>query len=551
MNRRDLIKNLALSVPALSVANNAAAQLFAALPPTDEKILTGKFAPSWESLKQYQTPDWFKNAKFGMWAHWGPQCEPAWGDWYARRMYNEGSDAYKWHLKKYGHPSKFGFKDVINEWKADKFDPEALVSLYKKAGAKYFVALANHHDNFDNFKSKHHAWNSTKIGPKKDLIKGWEKAAHKHGLHFGVSVHASHAWTWYETSQGADKKGEFANIPYDGNSTAKDGKGKWWDGLDPQELYVQNHPLSVDNPANKGSYKHWKWNTGANKPTEAHLRKYRNRLIQLIDDYNPDLIYFDDNVLPFNYISDVGLEIISHFYNTSLKRNGGKMQAIVNTKELDEAQRQCVVWDIERGVSNNIETFNWQVDTCIGGWHYNQGIYDKNEYKSAKTVIHMLIDVVSKNGNLLLNIPVRGDGTIDEKAQKIVEDITTWMQQYSECIYDTKPWKKYAEGPALEGLAKLEGHGFNEGKGKPFTGEDIRFTVKGDTLFAMPLGAPTNNKVVIKSLSQGNELYPKEIQKVSLVNTKESLRFTRDSNGLTVNLPDNVNNAFAYALAIQ
>ena len=219
MNRRDLIKSMALTLPVLAYNKNSAANYLAAQ--YGEPLVKGKFKPSWESLEQYQTPEWFKNAKFGMWAHWGPQSQPGWGDWYARMMYVEDNDSYKWHLKKYGHPSKFGFKDVINEWKAEKWDPEAIVALYKKAGARYFVALANHHDNLDNYNSKYQPWNSTKVGPKKDLIGGWAKAAENNGLNFGVSVHASHAWTWYESSQGADKTGAYAGVPYDGNMTKK------------------------------------------------------------------------------------------------------------------------------------------------------------------------------------------------------------------------------------------------------------------------------------------------------------------------------------------
>ncbi|HVZ24951.1 MAG TPA: alpha-L-fucosidase, partial [Sediminibacterium sp.] len=191
---------------------------------------TGPFEPSWQSLAQFQTPEWFRDAKFGLWAHWGPQCQPERGDWYARGMYQEGSDQYQYHCEKYGHPSKFGFKDVIHTWKAEKWDPEELLALYKKAGAQYFVALANHHDNFDLFGNPYQSWNATRIGPKKDLIAGWAKAAKNAGLPFGVSIHASHAWSWYETAQRADMKGPMAGIPYDGKISAADGRGNWWEG---------------------------------------------------------------------------------------------------------------------------------------------------------------------------------------------------------------------------------------------------------------------------------------------------------------------------------
>lgn len=233
-----------MTIPGLWLSKLSVAEILNGSIRNSERIGDEPFEPTWDSLKQYKVPDWFADAKFGMWAHWGAQCQPEHGDWYARGMYEEGSDHYNFHLKKYGHPSKFGFKDVINEWKAENWNPDALVELYKNAGAKYFVAMANHHDNFDNFNSSYQPWNSVKYGPKKDLIEGWVKAAKKHGLPFGVSVHASHAWTWYEPSQRSDKNGALAGVPYDGKLTKSDGKNKWWNGLDPQELYAQNHPLS-------------------------------------------------------------------------------------------------------------------------------------------------------------------------------------------------------------------------------------------------------------------------------------------------------------------
>src|SRR5260370_13030872 len=194
-----------------------------ALPP----IANGPFKPSWESLTNYVCPEWFRDGKLGIWAHWGPQCEPEAGDWYARNMYIEGSRQYKLHLERYGHPSKFGFKDVIHLWKAERFDPDRLLGFYKANGAKYFMALANHHDNFDNFNSKYQPWNSVALGPQRDLIGAWARAARKLGLRFAVSVHGSRAWSWYEKAQRADKTGPLAGVPYDGKLTKADGEGLW------------------------------------------------------------------------------------------------------------------------------------------------------------------------------------------------------------------------------------------------------------------------------------------------------------------------------------
>ncbi|RXK85525.1 alpha-L-fucosidase [Filimonas effusa] len=549
MQRRTLLKNLGMAVPAALLAKQAGAASFLETL-AGEKMAKGPFQPTWDSLRQYQVPDWFRDAKFGIWAHWGPQCQPEHGDWYAREMYMEGNHHYNFHVKKYGHPSVFGFKDVINEWKADKWNPGELLERYKKAGAKYFVALANHHDNFDLYNSRYQpAWNSVKMGPRKDLIDGWAKAAREQGLHFGVSVHAAHTWSWMETAQRADKSGPYAGIPYDGRITKAGGKGKWWNGLDPQDLYAQNHPLSENSYDNGMIHRQWNWGNGVAVPTKEYCEKFYNRTVELINKYDPDLVYFDDTALPLWPVSDAGLRIAAHMYNRSIK-NKGSLQAVINGKILDEVQRQCMVWDIERGQSNEIETLPWQTDTCLGDWHYNRSVYNDKRYKSAKTVIHTLADVVSKNGNLLLSVPVRGNGTIDDEEIKIVDGITRWMEINSEAIYGTRPWKVFGEGPAMEEAAPLSAQGFNEGKGKPFGATDIRFTQKQDALYATLLGWPENGKAVIKSLAAGSSLYPKEIQRAELLGNKQALSFERTSEGLIITLPQQPP-AESYAVVIK
>lgn len=549
MKRRTLIKQLGLSVPGLILARQAAAVGF--LSGTSKmNYQEGPFLPNWDSLQKYRIPEWFRDAKFGLWAHWGPQCQPEAGDWYARGMYQEGSHQYKFHLEKYGHPSVFGFKDVINEWKAEKWNPEELVAFYKRAGAKYFFAMANHHDNLDLYDSKYQTdWNSTKVGPKKDIIGGWAKAAKNQGLPLGVSVHAAHAWSWYETAQRSDKTGKYAGITYDGKLTKADGKGKWWDGLDPQDLYAQNHPLSENSQDDGMIHKQWHWGNGVAKPSDSYIENFYNRTIDLIEKYNPDLIYFDDSQLPFWPISDAGLRIAAHMYNKSIGDNG-ELKSVIFGKILDENQRKAMVWDIERGQSNIIEPLPWQTCTCIGGWHYDRGIYEKKRYKSAKTVIHTLIDVVSKNGNLLLNIPVRGDGSIDELERQVVEEIGRWMNANGESIYSTRPWKIFGEGPAQQDAAALSAQGFNEGKGKPFTSEDIRFVTKGNVLFATAMGWPENGILTIKSLAEGNANYPEKINRVELVSNKQSLVFERTNQGLVVRFPE-TKPVDSYAVALK
>ena len=506
---------------------------------TNEPVQPGKFQPTWESLQQYQhAPEWFHNAKFGIWAHWGPQCQPQDGDWYARGMYDEGIDQNKFHNAHYGSPSKFGFKDVIHEWHAENWNPEKLMALYKRAGAQYFFALANHHDNFDNFDSQYQPWNSVAVGPKKDLIGGWAKAARENGMRFGVSVHASHAWTWYELSQN-----------FDGNLTKADGKGLWWDGLDPQDLYAQNHPRSKNNFHIWDMISLWDWANGATPPSQAYCDKFYNRTIDLINKYHPDLIYFDDTALPLWPASDAGLKIAAHYYNSSMKWHSGKNEAVIFGKILTPDQRECVVWDCERGVSNQIEEQPWQTDTCLGDWHYKLSIFEKHQYKSTKTVIQMLADVVSKNGNLLLNVPLRGDGTPDADEIAVVEGIAKWMDVNKESIFGTRPWKKCGEGPALDAAAPIQAQGFNEGKGKPFTAQDFRFTTKGNVLYAIELGWPTNG-VSLTSLGKSARLLDGSVKKIQLLGSKEKIQWQQTGDALVISQPKNQPNNFVVVFKI-
>mgnify|MGYP000275538611 FL=1 len=318
--KRNIFKTILLSACILQGGSALAQQ---------EKAEPGKFSPTWESLSQYEVPEWFRNAKFGIWAHWGPQCQPEAGDWYGRGMYEEGGAAYKWHLEHYGHPSEFGFKDVINEWKAEKWNPERLVALFKKTGARYFFAMGNHHDNMDLWDSKYQSWNSVNMGPKRNVLGEWEKAARKNKLPFGVSIHSSHAWTWYETAQGADKKGPYAGISYDARVVTKeDGKGKWWEGYDPQELYVQNHALSGH------AWAAWDWPEGTSVPPQSYYDNFFDRTVDMINKYHPDLVYFDDSVLPFWPINDTGLKVVSHYYNQNMKLHKGNLNAVDFGKKL-------------------------------------------------------------------------------------------------------------------------------------------------------------------------------------------------------------------------
>ncbi len=511
-------------------------------------IANGPFKAEWDSLTNYQTPEWFRDAKFGIWAHWGPQCEPEHGDWYGRLMYMQGQADYKSHLVEYGYPATNGFKDVIHEWKAADFDPNKLLKFYKENGAKYFMALAVHHDNFDNWNSKFQPWNAVKVGPHKDLIGGWAAAARKNGLRFAVSVHASHAWSWYEVAQGADTNGPFAGVPYDGKLTKADGKGLWWEGLDPQDLYSQNHVPG------KGLV--WEWNAakGSSVPDAAYMEKFYNRTKQLWDDYQPDMVYFDDDVLPLHGVTDeVGLNLLAHFYNTSMEWHHGQNEAVITDKHLNAMEQSAQVYDIERGRAAGILPLPWQTDTCIGSWHYDQDIFQKHRYKTAAVVIPLLADVVSKNGNLMLSVPLQRGGQPDADEIKIVKDIGAWLKVNGEAIYATRPWKVYGEGPSTQVKESGRFGGQSDFQKQPYTAEDIRFTQSkdGKTLYAIVLAYPTNGVVTIKSLAEKADLWPGKVRSVKMLGVSGGLKFSLDAEGLQITLPKKQPSQIAFALRVR
>ncbi len=448
------------------------------------------FDATWESLQQYQAPEWFRDAKFGIWAHWGPQAVPGQGDWYARRMYLQGDGAYNYHVKTYGHPSEFGYKDIIPLWKAEKWDPDTLMSLYKKAGAKYFVSMAVHHDNFDLWDSTYHRWNAVKMGPQRDIVGQWQAAAEKYGLYFGVSEHLAASYTWFTSSHGADKDGPKAGVPYDGTDS------KYWD------LYHPKH----DEPFGSGE----KW---YGKNPQWH-QTWDKRIRDLVDQYQPDLLYSDGG-FPFG---EVGRGLVAHFYNTNMQQHRGKLQAVYTCKEMGsgEFNRQACVQDVERGAMKDINPLPWQTDTSNGDWYYRT----RDRYKTTGQVIRLLADIVSKNGNMLLNIVLRPDGSLPPESEKLLAELGPWMDMNGEAIYGTRPWKVYGEGPTVVG----GGH-FKEDY--PFKADDIRFTTKGNTLYAIALGVPTAD-LKIKSLAGVS------ISDCRLVGSKEKLQWTQDAEGLTI-----------------
>jgi alpha-L-fucosidase len=512
MNRRDALRLLAGAIPV--------AKLSQVLRPASFGLQTlQSFQGTHASLATYEIPQWFRDAKFGIWAHWGPQSAAEDGDWYARNMYMQGSEQYNYHVAHYGHPSKVGFKDIIPTWKAAAFDPSHLVGLYKKAGAKYFVSMGVHHDNFDLWNSKHTRWSSVKMGPKIDVVAEFRKAAQKHGLYFGVSDHLWISYKWFAVSHRSDSTGPLAGVPYDGTD------------LSNSDLYH-----SYSDPKLITAKLDWN-EDGIPETWKAH---WSERITDLVDQAQPDYLY-SDGALPFG---ERGLQMAAHLYNLSAQRNGGRTQAVYLSKRPEDCAVGTCVLDHERGVLDEISANPWQADTCVGNWHYKRGI----EYKTPKFVIDMLVDVVSRNGNLMLNFPLPNNGMLDDQELHILAEITEWMNVNGEAIYATRPWKTSGTGPSLKKSANQETN-FNEKDRKDLTAEDIRFTTKGDILYVLVMGIPEKKATV--PLNAANTTTVRKITNVELLGHSGNIQWTQDENALTIQMPEAAPSKSAVAFKLR
>jgi len=444
-----------------------------------------EFEPTVESLQRYQCPEWFRDAKFGIYLHWGVYSVAERGEWYARQLYLEGTSEYKHHLETYGHPSEFGYKDFIPMWKAEKFDPNALVRLFKKAGAKYFTPCAVHHDNFDLWDSKHNNWNSVNMGPKKDIIGMWRCAAIKHGLRFGCTTHLARSYSWFQVNKLADKTGPYAGVPYDGADP------RFWD--------------FYHTPSDDTNRKHPK------DPPQKWRKHWAERIKDLIDNYQLDFLYFDGCV-PFQGQDQgkTGFEVMAHFYNQNMKRHAGRQEGVLTIKKLRDHGIYVdgiATLDIERHRADHLLEDHWQTDTSIGPWGYHAGA----KYRSVNDIIDELVDIVSKNGNMLLNVPPKADGTLDKETAQILLDIGKWFDINGQAIYETRPWFKYGQGT-------------------------LRFTRKGDTLYIIALEWPGPGKelhVGASDLAQS----PGPVASVSLLGHDAPLEWSQTDAGLKITLP--------------
>jgi alpha-L-fucosidase len=470
-------------------------------------LTQGPYTAERTSLNAYKVPDWFRDAKFGIWSHWGPQSGVEAGDWYARNMYMQGCPQYDYHVKTYGHPSKTGYKDLVPLFKAAKWDPKLLMDLYVKAGAKYFVSMGVHHDNYDMWESRYQPrWNSTSVGPMRDIVGLYKLAARERGLRFGVSEHLSNSFDWLAPAHLSDTQGPLAGVPYD--------------GTDPKyaSLYHSYADMPADFAKNAQAM-------GRVAP-DAWKQQYFHRIKDLIDQHHPDLLYTDGGI-PFE---EYGLSTVAELYNVSGAQHGGKVDAVYCSKLADDCANGTCLLDHERGVADAISEVPWQTDTCIGDWHYKRG----QVYKTPKKIVDMLVDIVSKNGNLLLNFPLPNSGELDDEELAILDGITRWMHVNSEGIHGSRPWKIFGTGPAT--LMQIDMSGFNEDKQPDLTAEDMRFTVKGKSLYAFVMGIPVK-ECVIKPLALSSPQKPGKILDVQLLGYRDKLEWKQDDKGLRIKMP--------------
>ena len=435
-----------------------------------------RFEPTFESLRKYEAPKWFLDAKFGIWSHWGPQSVPMFGDWYARNMYIQGTQQYEYHVRHYGHPSKFGYKDICRLWKAEKFDPEGLMDKYVKAGARYFVAQATHHDHFFNYDSALNPMNSVKVGPGKDILALWKAAADRRGLPFGITEHLGASFSWWRVNKGCDSYGPYAGVPYDGNDPA-------WKGF-----YHDNAYLGAQEPL-----KTRPWYT-----TDARFRDYWLRVVEeIVDKYQPDILY-SDGALPFGEETgevveaeyEKGLMAVARLYNQSVAKHGENRAVYLQKDRRPEIYRVGVL-DIEKSQLPGIMPQIWHTDTCIGNWFYDV----HSPYKQPDQIVEMLADIISKNGCMLLNVLQRPDGTIDEDAEYILDELAGWFAVCSEAVYGTRPWKVFGEG---ETRVLIEG--FREDK-TAWNRSDFRFVQKDGAVYAFMMGIRPGETAVLRSFA--------------------------------------------------
>jgi alpha-L-fucosidase len=485
----------------------------ALLADVERGVQNGQFRPDWNSLSQYQVPDWYRDAKFGIFIHWGVYSVPAFGsEWYPREMYTAGSKENEHQVSLYGPLTKFGYKDFIPMFKAQHYDPQAWAHLFKESGARYVIPVFEHHDGFQMYDSNLSDWTAVKMGPHRDLMGDLEKEVRAQGLHFGASSHRiEHDW-FMDPGRA---------IPSDVN--------------DPQNaaLYGPAQIQLEDKTEGNGSNLAEDWTY----VSPAYANDWLARDAEIVQKYHPDIIFFDWWIGQ-PYVRAYLAKFAAYYYNESLKRGP---VGIITFKWVD-MQKDSGVLDIERGQLDQLHDRVWQTDTSVGNESW--GYIEHDTFKTPDFIVHQLADIVSKNGNLLLNIGPRSDGTIPDEVQQTLLGVGGWLKVNGDAIYGTRPWTSYGEGPT-----KVAAGSFQDTKTQDYTAEDFRFTTKGNSLYAIELAWPSGGEAVIHSLSQ-EALKGRQIQAITLLGSDAKLTYNTGPDGLHIQLPAKPSEGYAYAFRI-
>jgi len=466
-----------------------------------------EYQPSWNSLRTHITPQWFRDAKFGIYTHWGVYCVPACGPnatWYPYNMYREGTPQYEHHAKTFGPPSKFGYKDFIPMFTAEKFDPDEWAEIFRNSGAQYAGPVGEHHDGFCMWDSRYTEWSAARMGPKRDVVAELEKAIRKGGMKFLVALHHAENWWFYPHWR------------------------KEFDTSDPKYAGLYGEPHNLAGDVGGGFF-------DQDKPSRAFLEQWKGKILEVIDNFRPDVLWFDFGL---GFVQEqYRKEFLAYYYNKAMEWD---REVVVTYKEHYLVPGSAVV-DLELGRFGELTYHDWITDTTVDageGWGYLR----ETEYKSTCSLVHYLVDNVSKNGYLLLNIGPKPNGEIPEQAREVLKGMGQWLDVNGEAIYGTTPWLAYGEGPTE---MKKSG-AFCEKEEVTYTAQDIRFTSKDNVLYAICLGWP-GAEVKISTLKA---LFPREIQSVGMLGVDRPLEWSLQPDGLAIKPPASKPCEHAYVFKI-
>jgi alpha-L-fucosidase len=467
------------------------------------------YQPTWDSLQQHPTPAWFKDAKFGIYTHWGVYSVPAKGPnatWYPYNMYREGTPQYEYHRKTYGGPEKFGWKDFIPMFTGAAFDPDEWAELFKQSGAQYAGPVGEHHDGFCMWDTRLSEWNAARMGPRTDVVGRLEKAIRAQGLRFLIALHHAENWWFYP-----HWRAEF-------------------DTADPRYAGLYGEAHNPDGPQDPKNF------FGQDRPSRKFIAAWQAKIFEAVDRYDPDLLWFDFGLRGMP--DKARAEFMAYYYHQALARG---REVVVTYKDYDLTPGAGVV-DLELGRMDRLTYYEWITDTTVDdgeGWGY----LNDTPYKSTAELVYYLVDNVSKNGHLLLNVGPRPDGSLPEQAKDLLRGIGRWLAVNGEAIYGTRPWITHGEGPAKI----LKAGAFNEHEKPTYGPKDVRFTLKGDTLYAIVLGWPGE----FAEISTLRALYPGEIRAITMLGSSQALDWKLTGDALVIRTPQHPDCEHAYVFKIE